>query len=70
MPNLFEEEKPLSPREHFLVTKAAEMAEKKVTDSFFREVGKAVVNRFLIIVGLVAVAFALGKGWITPGSLK
>lgn len=60
----------LSAREQLLVEKVVTMAEDRLIASFYREVGKAVVNRFLIVLGAVAVAFAFGKGWISPGSLK
>lgn len=42
------------------------MATKLMTEAFYAEVGRTVVNRIFIIVGMVAVSFALGKGWIDP----
>ena len=47
-----------------IARKAAEMAVKQITDEFYKGVGRNVVNRWLIIIGAVAVAFATGKGWV------
>lgn len=54
----------LTERELLIARKAAEMAVKQITDEFHKGVGRNVVNRWLIIIGAVAVAFATGKGWV------
>ena len=54
----------LTERELLIARKAAEMAVKQITDEFYKGVGRNVVNRWLIIIGAVAVAFATGKGWV------
>ena len=54
----------LTEREMLIARKAAEMAVKQITDEFYKGVGRNVVNRWLIIIGAVAVAFATGKGWV------
>lgn len=55
---------PLTARELRLVQLAAELAVKKMQDSFYKNVGKTVVDRWLIIIGAAVVAFAAGKGWL------
>ena len=54
----------LTERELLIARKAAEMAVKQITDEFYKGVGRNVVNRWLIIIGAIAVAFATGKGWV------
>jgi putative NADH-flavin reductase len=44
---------------------AADMAVRQMTNNFYQEVGKTFVSRWLIIIGSMVVAFALGKGWLT-----
>lgn len=48
-----------------IVKDAAKEAADMVKTEFFAEIGRAMVKRFLIIVGACVVAFALGKGWIS-----
>lgn len=57
----------LTEREMAVAKLAAKMAVKEMTDSFYKEVGRTVINRFLIVVGAAFVAFAIGKGWIPGG---
>lgn len=47
-----------------IVNKAAKQATEMVKLQFFAEVGRTFVTRFLVIIGVVVVAFAAGKGWI------
>jgi len=54
----------LTEREKQIAKLAAELAVKQMTDSFYKEVGRTVVSRFLIVVGAAFVAFAIGRGWI------
>lgn len=54
----------LTERELMIAEVAANRAVKKVTDNFYKEVGKTFVSRWLIIIGAMVVAFAVGKGWV------
>lgn len=54
----------LTDRELLIAQKAAEMAVKQMTDEFYKTVGKNVVNRWLILIGAIVVAYATGKGWV------
>lgn len=54
----------LTPREVFIAKEAARMAVEEITEGFYRDVGKTVVSKVLIWIGVAAVAFAAGKGWI------
>lgn len=54
----------LTERERLIAEHAANLAVARVMDEFYKGVGKSVVNKLLIIVGAMAVAFAAGKGWI------
>lgn len=54
----------LTEREMLIAELAANRAVKKMTDNFYKEVGKTFVSRWLIIIGSMVVAFAVGKGWI------
>lgn len=60
----------LTERELAIARKAASMAVEQMTNDFYKSVGKTVVTRFLVIVGGLAVAFALGKGWISTDAFK
>lgn len=59
----------LTEREIQIAKLAAELAVKQMTDSFYKEVGRTVVSRFLIVVGAAFVAFAIGRGWIGINTL-
>ena len=52
----------LTDREEAVAQRAAELAVQRVTQEFYASVGKSVINRWLIIIGAIAVAFATGKG--------
>lgn len=54
----------ITDREEAVAQRAAELAVQRVTQEFYASVGKSVINRWLIIIGAVAVAFATGKGWV------
>jgi hypothetical protein len=54
----------LTAREVQIAKLAANIAVEQMTNSFYQEVGRTVVNRFLILLGAMAIAFAFGKGWI------
>lgn len=54
----------LTEREILIARVSADLAVKKMTDNFYREVGRTFVSRWLIIIGSMVVAFAMGKGWL------
>lgn len=58
------EEVELTEREKIVANEAARLAGGCITDNFYKEVGKAVINRLLVLIGAVVIAFAFGKGWI------
>lgn len=60
----------LTEREEAIARRAAELAVKKMQDEFYQEVGRGVVKKGLVILGLLAVGFGVGKGWIPSGWLK
>lgn len=43
---------------------AADEAVERMTNTFYRNVGKFTVNKLLIIIGMVVIGFAVGRGWI------
>ena len=57
----------LNVREMAIAQLAAEIAVKKMTEDFYSQVGRTVVQKFLIVVGALAFAlwaYAKGKGWV------
>jgi hypothetical protein len=54
----------LTDRELAIAKQAAKLAVEELETRFYAQVGKTVVNRVLIWIGIAAVAFAAGKGWI------
>ena len=54
----------LTDRELRVAQLAADLAVRKMQDEFYRNVGKAMVTRFFVWVGIIVVAFAAGKGWL------
>ena len=48
-----------------IAKKAAELAVQQLSDEFYKSIGKNVVQRWLIWIGLLAAGFAGGKGWLT-----
>jgi hypothetical protein len=57
-------ESELTEREMLVAKHAAKLAVREIQDEFYRQVGKGLVTRIFIWVGLAAVAFAAGKGWV------
>lgn len=52
-----------------IAERAAERAVAKMTDHMYREIGKTVFQKFVWILGVVAVGlslYAANKGWIKP----
>ncbi len=56
----------LTDREMAVAKEAARIAVTEMADEFYKPVGKTVVSKVLVWVGIFAFAFAAGKGWIKP----
>ena len=54
----------LTDREEAIARKAAKLAIEEMSGEFYKKVGKPVVEKLLIWVGILAVGFVFGKGWI------
>lgn len=54
----------LTERERMIAEEAARLAVEKLTQDFYEQVGKNVVNKFFIVIGALAVGFLAGKGFI------
>lgn len=59
-----QEEMQLTEREMLIAKTAAKMAVKEIQDSFYKEIGKGIVTKLLVWIGLATVAFLAGKGYI------
>jgi hypothetical protein len=57
----------LTDRERLIAKEAAKLALEELSGEFYKKVGKTVVEKFLIFVGLLAVGYVFGKGWIIKG---
>lgn len=54
----------LTDREEAIARKAAKMALEELSGEFYKKVGKTVVEKALIWIGLLVVGFVVGKGWV------
>ena len=54
----------LTDREEAIARKAAKLAIEEMSGEFYKKVGKTVVEKALIWIGMLIVGFVLGKGWI------
>ena len=54
----------LTERERLIAKEAAKLALEELSSEFYKKVGKTVVDKILIGLGVLAVGFVLGKGWI------
>ena len=54
----------LSDREKLIAQEAARLAVKQMTDNFYKEVGRSLVSRFLIVVGVGIVGYLVAKGYV------
>lgn len=54
----------LTERERLIAKEAAKLALEELSSEFYKKVGKTVVDKILIIIGILAVGFVMGKGWI------
>lgn len=54
----------LTERERMIAKEAAKLAIEEMSSEFYKKIGKTVVEKILIWVGLLAVGFIAGKGLI------
>lgn len=54
----------LTERERAIAKEAAKLAIEEMSSEFYKKVGKTVVEKVFIFVGLLAVGFVAGKGWV------
>ena len=54
----------LTEREQAIAKAAAKMAIEEMSGEFYKMVGKTIVEKALIWIGLIVVGFVFGKGWI------
>lgn len=54
----------LTDRERLIAKEAAKLALEELSGEFYKKVGKTVVEKALIWIGMLAVGFIIGKGWI------
>jgi hypothetical protein len=53
----------LTERERLIAKEAAKLAIEEMSSEFYKKVGKTVVEKLLIWIGLLFVGFVAGKGW-------
>ena len=54
----------LTDRERAIAKEAARLALEEMSSEFYKKVGKTVVEKALIWIGLFVVGLVIGKGWI------
>lgn len=54
----------LTERERAIAKEAAKLAIEEMSSEFYKKVGKTIVEKAFIFIGLLAVGFFAGKGWI------
>ena len=54
----------LTERERLSAKEAAKLAIEEMSSEFYKKVGKTVVEKALIWIGLFVVGLVVGKGWI------
>lgn len=54
----------LTDRERAIAKEAARLALEEMSSEFYKRVGKTVVEKLLIGIGLLAAGYVFGKGWI------
>lgn len=55
----------LTDRETAIAKAAAKIAVAEMANEFYRQIGKTVVTKILVLIGIAFVAFAAGKGWLS-----
>lgn len=61
-----DEESPLTVREIRIARLAAKLAVQELETRFYKQVGKTLVTRILVWIGVLVVGFAAGRGWLQP----
>ena len=54
----------LTERERLIAKEAAKLAIEEMSSEFYKKVGKTIVEKVFIFIGLLAVGFVVGKGWV------
>jgi hypothetical protein len=54
----------LTERERAIAKEAAKIAIEEMSSEFYKKIGKTVVEKALIWIGLFVVGLVVGKGWI------
>jgi hypothetical protein len=54
----------LTDRERAVAKEAARLALEEMSSEFYKKVGKTVVEKVLIWIGLLVAGYVFGKGWI------
>ncbi len=54
----------LTERERLIAKEAAKIAIEEMSSEFYKKIGKTVVEKALIWIGLFVVGLVIGKGWI------
>ena len=54
----------LTDRERLIAKEAAKLALEELSGEFYKKIGKTIVEKILIWIGLLVVGFVFGKGWI------
>lgn len=54
----------LTERERLIAKEAAKLALEELSGEFYKRVGKTIIEKLLIWIGLLVVGFVFGKGWI------
>lgn len=54
----------LTERERLIAKEAAKLALEELSSEFYKKIGKTVVEKILIWIGILVVGFVVGKGWL------
>lgn len=54
----------LTERERQIAKEAAKLAIEEMSSEFYKKVGKTIVEKALIWIGLFVVGLVVGKGWV------
>ena len=54
----------LTDRERLIAKEAARIAIQEMSSEFYKMVGKTVIEKVLVFVGVLFVGFAVGRGWL------
>lgn len=57
----------LTDRERLIAKEAARLAIEEMSSEFYKKVGKTVIEKIFIFIGVLVVGFAMGKGWLIKG---